>query len=73
MAEGEVDLLLWAPESILTCPGTLLHLNNLEMPATSPVPQNLLRTPLKFAFTHMIFFSLGVENGIHTISQSLSR
>ena len=72
MAEGEVDHLQWAPESILTCPGTLLHLNNLEMLATSPVPQNLLRTPLKFAFTHM-FFSLGIENGIHTISQSLSR
>ena len=26
------------------------------MPAASLVSQNLLRTPLKFAFTHMIFF-----------------
>ena len=56
MAEGEVDRLLWAPESILTCPGTLLPLNNLEMPAASLVPQHLLRPPLKFACTHMSFF-----------------
>ena len=58
MADGEVDRLLWAPESILTCPGTLLPLNNLEMPAASLVPQHLLRPPLKFACTHMSFFSL---------------